>query len=331
MPPKAGRLAQRPIPSAPIVFGPIILCLIAWSLGLAAPARAEPLRLVLGTATPGGGFPAYGAALAASVRDVDPDLVLETRATGGSAENVGLLHAGALDLALVQGEFAYDALAATDAPKLTVVAPMYATPGLLVVAAASPLRTLADLVGKPVALGTRNSGLTVMGRAVLAASGLDPERDIVPILLDHAGDGPAMVADGRAVALWGGGLGWPGFSAVAAMPGGARFVGPTPEAIDRVLAARPSLRRMTVPAGSFRGQDAAIETVGSWSLVLARPGLDPDAAHRLIAAIGRAGPALETRLPQGRDSDPRNLTAAVPAASLNPGTARYLRETGATR
>lgn len=303
----------------------LALALLLPALG----ARAEPLRLVLATATPGGGFPAYGEALAASVREVDPDLVLALRASGGSAENVGLLRAGTVDIALVQGEFAYDALAAEAG--LTVVAPMYATPGLLVVAAASPVRALGDLRGRPVALGTRNSGLTVMGRAVLAASGLDPERDIVPILLEHAGDGPAMVADGRAAALWGGGLGWPGFSAVAAAPGGARFLGPDAAAIERVVAVRPSLRRMTVPAGSFRGQAEAIETVGSWSLILARPGLDAGAAHRLIAAIDHARDALAKRLPQGRDGDPRNLPAAVPAETLNPGTARYLVEIGATR
>uniref|UniRef100_UPI0035CA4352 TAXI family TRAP transporter solute-binding subunit n=1 Tax=uncultured Methylobacterium sp. TaxID=157278 RepID=UPI0035CA4352 len=250
--------------------------------------------------------------------------------TGGSAENLDLLRAGKVDLALVQGEFAYAALAPQDgAPGLTVVAPMYATPGLFVVPSASPVTAVADLRGRPVALGTRNSGLTVMGRAVLAASGIDPEREIAPILLEHAGDGPAMVADGRAAALWGGGLGWPGFSAVADAPGGARFIGPSPEAIERVLTGRASLRRMTVPAGSFRGQDVAIETVGSWSLVLARPGLDPEAAHRLIAAIDRAGGGLARRLPQGRDSDPRNLAAAVLPAMLNPGTARYLAEIGA--
>ena len=312
----------------PLTRALFALCLVVL---LAPSVRADPLRLVLGTATPGGGFPVYGAALAAALREVDPDLTLETRATGGSAENVGLLRAGAVDLALVQGEFAYPALAERDARRLTVVAPMYATPGLLVVAAASPVRTLADLAGKPVALGTRNSGLTAMGRAVLTASGLDPERDVVPILLDHAGDGPALVADGRAAGLWGGGIGWPGFMAVAALPGGGRFVGPSPAAIGRALAASPSLRPMTVPAGSFRGQDAAIETVGSWSLVLARPGFDPEAAHRLVAAIDRAGADLARRLPQGRDSDPRNLAAAVPAENLNPGTARYLREVGAAR
>ncbi|TXM89913.1 hypothetical protein FV219_22715 [Methylobacterium sp. WL122] len=70
----------------------LALCLFAL---LAPSVRADPLRLVLGTATPGGGFPAYGAVFAAALHEVDPDLTIETQATGGSAENVGLLRAGA--------------------------------------------------------------------------------------------------------------------------------------------------------------------------------------------------------------------------------------------
>ncbi|MBX9696421.1 MAG: glycosyltransferase, partial [Cyanobacteria bacterium] len=46
------------------------------------------------------------------------------------------------------------------------------------------------------------------------------------VFLDAAGDGPAMVTDGRVAALWGGGIGWPGFTAV--MQAGGRFVGLTP-------------------------------------------------------------------------------------------------------
>ena len=74
----------------------------------------------------------------------------------------------------MQGEYAYPALA--EAGRLTVLAPMYPTPGLFVVPAGSPIRTVADLRGRTVALGTHNSGLTVMGRSVLSASGLDPAR-----------------------------------------------------------------------------------------------------------------------------------------------------------
>ena len=50
-------------------------------------------RVVLGTATPGGGFPLYGAAVAAALAASDPGLALETRNTKGSTENLPLLEA----------------------------------------------------------------------------------------------------------------------------------------------------------------------------------------------------------------------------------------------
>ncbi|WP_336490469.1 TAXI family TRAP transporter solute-binding subunit [Methylobacterium nigriterrae] len=295
-----------------------------------APRAEEPLRLVLGTATPGGGFPAYGEALAASVREASPTLEIELRATTGSNENLTLLREGKLDLALVQGEYAYEALAAAgDRSPLAVVAPVYATQGLFVVPASSPIRSIEDLPGRAVALGTRSSGLTIMARTVLRGSGIDPDRGIRPVILDRAGDGPDLVLDGRAAALWGGGLGWPGFRKLAAAPGGARFFGPSPQAIETILALSPSLRRMTVPAGAFPSQATAIETVGSWSFIVARPGLDDAAVSRLVRAIDLGRDALARRLPQGHDSDPRNLVAAIPAKWLHPATASFLREVGA--
>lgn len=293
---------------------------------LSAAAGAGEVRVKLGTATPGGGFPAYAEALIATLRETDPGLVIEPRPTGGSVENLGLLRGGVLDLALVQGEHAYPALADTTAPRLTVVAPIYPTPGLFVVPGDSPVRQVSDLRGRPVALGTRDSGLTAMGRAVLAASGLDPERDIVPVVLARAGDGPERVRAGAVAALWGGGLRWPGFTALAADPGGARFLAPGPEAVARLVAERPSLRRMRVPAGTFRGQDEAIDTVGSWSLILARPGLPPGTAERLVRAMDKARDALARATSQGTGGDPRNLAEAVPPAWLNPGTARVLAD-----
>lgn len=288
------------------------------------PARGAPLHVTLATATPGGGFPAFGEAFAAAIHAADPDLVIETRSSGGSAENIGLLTRGEVDLALVQGAYAHPIFDKPDGPK--VLAPMYSTPGLFVMRADSPVRSIADLRGRPVALGTRNSGLTVMGRAVLTASGLDPERDIQPILLDHAGDGPAMVRDGRAAALWGGGLGWPGFLAVAQEEGGARFLGPAADAIDRLTAQDQKLTRMSVPAGSFPGQDAPIATIGSWSFILARPNFPPEAGYRIVKALARANGEMRSRHAQGGESDPHLLDGLLPKAAVDAGTRRYLSE-----
>ena len=67
--------------------------------------------VTLGTATPGGGFPVYGQAVAETINEIDASLDVQPRHTKGSTENVPLLEAGSLDLALVQGEVAHEALA----------------------------------------------------------------------------------------------------------------------------------------------------------------------------------------------------------------------------
>ena len=68
------------------------------------------VKITLGTATPGGGFPVYGDAFIAAVRAQDPTLVIDPINTKGSTENVPRLEAGTLDIALVQGEVVHEAL-----------------------------------------------------------------------------------------------------------------------------------------------------------------------------------------------------------------------------
>src|SRR5438445_431859 len=116
-----------------------------------------PLIVILGTATPGGGFPVYGAAFAETINEIDPSLAVEPRNTKGSTENVPLLEAGKLDIGLVQGEVAYEALAGIGRPvaDLKIIAAMYSTAGMFVVRADSSYRSISDLRGKPVALGKR--------------------------------------------------------------------------------------------------------------------------------------------------------------------------------
>jgi TRAP transporter TAXI family solute receptor len=84
--------------------------LAVWGDGAMTAPAEDTLTLTLGTATPGGGFPVYGEAVAAAIAEADPSLRIETRNTKGSTENVPLLEAEKLDIALVQGEVAYEAL-----------------------------------------------------------------------------------------------------------------------------------------------------------------------------------------------------------------------------
>ena len=292
---------------------------------------AAKTTVILGTATPGGGFPVYGDAVVEIVNAADASLSLQPKNTKGSTENVPMLEAEQLDIALVQGEVIHEAFSGIGRPpsKLRIVAAMYSSPGMYVVRADSPYRSIADLKGKPVAFGAKGSGLVILARYVLDGIGLDQDRDFQAIYLERAGDGPAMVADGRAAALWGAGLGWPGFAAVANAPGGARFIAPSADEMKRVLAKHNFLRPLTIPAGSYPGQSEAIASIGSWSFILARPTLPDDVAYRLVRALHKGEAAIGKRLDQARESTLANTLAAAPRVELlHPGTQRYLREIG---
>jgi len=278
--------------------------------------------LILGTATPGGGFPLYGAAFAEVVNAQEPLLRIEPRNTKGSTENVPLLEAGKLDLALVAGEIASAALARPGTP-LRVVAAMYSSPGMFIVRADSPHRTISDLRGKPVVMGTQASGVTALGRTVLGSLGVEVNQ----IILEKAADGPPMLMDGRADALWGAGVGWPAFSALAQQ--GGRFIVPSASEVQTILSKNPALQPNTLPAKSYPGQDQPLASVGSWSYVLSNQSLSENTAYLLARAVHRAEGPLAARLDQARETTMANTLAAAPRRELlHPGVLKYLSEAG---
>jgi TRAP transporter TAXI family solute receptor len=294
--------------------------------------NTQTTDIVLGTATPGGGFPLFGGAAADTINETEPSLNVATRNTKGSAENIGLLEKGDLDIALVAGEPAYEAFAGIGRPRtpLKIVSAIYSSPGMFAVRGDSPAHSFSDLVGKPIAWGTHASGITLLGRYVADGLGLDRDKDFKASYLDKAGDGPVMVADGRVAALWGAGIGWPGFTAI--MKAGGRLIGLTSEEVARVTAKHNFIKPIVVPAGAYEGQNEPVNSVGSWSYILARPTLDDSIAYRLAKALHVGHPGLVNRLAQGAETRPENTLAAAPSVdNIHPGVVRYLREIGVMR
>ena len=308
---------------------------------LAGPAAAQDggkaiskITISLGTATPGGGFPLYGDALATVMNEADPQFAIEPRNTKGSNENIPLLEAGNLDIALVAGEPAYEAFMGISRPaiRLKILTAMYSSPGMFVVRADSPYKTIRDLVGKPVAFGAKGSGLPILSRYMLDGIGLKQDEDFKSIYLDRAGDGPAMVQDGRAAALWGAGIGWPGFKTMAESPGGARFIAPDAGEIARIRAKHTFLKPLTIPAGSYPTQTAAIPSVGSWSFILTRENLPDDVAYRLARTLHGVEAEFCKKLAQACETTAANTLAAAPKAELiHPGVLKYFREIGVVK
>jgi hypothetical protein len=287
------------------------------------------------TATPGGGFPLYGNAFAEVMNAADPSFSIEPRNTKGSNENIPLLEAGQVDIATVAGEPSYEAFNGIGRPRVAhvkILTAMYSSPGMFVVRADSPYKTIRDLVGQPIAFGAKGSGLPILSRYMLDGIGLKQDEDFKSVYLDHAGDGPAVVLDGRVAALWGAGIGWPGFTAIATSPGGARFIAPDADEIARIRAKHNFLKPLTIAAGSYPNQNAAINSVGSWSFILVRDSLPDDVAYRLARTLHGAEATFCKKLAQACETTAANTLAAAPEQELiHPGVLKYLREIGVAK
>lgn len=308
---------------------PIAVLLLALAtVPLAAADDATPISWA--TATKGGGFQLFGQNLADVINTTDSGLDVEALATKGSRQNLKLLEAGDVDVGQVEGNAARIALDGVNRPpaNLKVLSVMYPNPGMFVVRGDSRYASIDDLKGQPIAFGTKASGLRILVNDILDGLGLKPDDDFEQIILDKAADGPRLVLEGKAEALWGAGIGWPGFVKVANGPNGGRFIPPSSEQITQVLEKHPHLRKMTVPAGTYKGQTQDVHSVGLWSLILVRPDLSDESAYRLARAIHRGHDALVSRLPQGRYTQAANTVKYVPAQRLHPGAARYYREIG---
>ena len=288
----------------------------------------ERTRVRLGTATPGGGFPVYGAAYAAALNEADPTLAVEPVNTKGSTENVPLLEAGQIDIGQVTGEVTYEAMTGVGRPpaKLYIVSAMYPSAGMFIVRADSPYRTLADLTGQPVVWGARGSGLVVLARYVFDGLGLDLDRDFQAVYLDKAGDGPPMVLDGRAAGF--GAAAWAGRDSSPwrrdrRARASSRPAPPTSRASWR---STPSSSRSRCRPAATRGRTRRCRRSGRGRSCCRGPSLPEDVAYRLARALHRGEAALGARLAQARESTLANTLAAAPRPdSIHPGVRRYMR------
>lgn len=319
-PAPSGLLRRRLLLAAPFFAGIPAVSRMAAAMPAAVaapasvPATLQPLRL--GTSTPGGGFSQYGELLQAVLNRRQGQDLLQARPTRGTVENLELLQRGELDMALIQGTSADEVLQKGRAGGLCILYAMYPSPGMLAVPRASAARRLEDLAGQPVVFGVRTSGLVTLARQVFTGIGLDIDRDFKAIYVERAADSPRIVLAGEAGGLWGAGEGWPGFMQVAQSPGGARFIGPSPAQIPRIIARYPLLKGMEVPAQAYSGIESPLPTVGSVNLILARADLDDARAEAFVTAMQQAGPELTAALPQAGFSTLANTLASAPSPEL---------------
>lgn len=264
---------------------------IAVSLAAAWVTRDRlPRTILIATGHPQGMYYEFWSAVRPLLEEHTGHRVELVRSSG-SPENRALLDRGEAHLAIVQGDYLF----ATEPPKLgdaEIVAPLYPQPVTILTRRDSGIRELADLEGRTVFLGSRDSGTHITAEAVLdhyGVSVVEPHADVADFI-PHPTEG--------------------GVDAVVVTTGvrnqrlnemlatGDYQLVPIPNAEG--FAARSVDRRATViPAGFFRGQPATparpVETVATTAFVIVE-GSGADAlASALLPVL--YDPRLRTRFP----------------------------------
>lgn len=185
--------------------------------GLAAGLALRPLfggdappggEITLGTGVSSGVYAKYGLLLREQLARDLPTLQVILRPSEGSVANIERLVTGTVDFAIatVDSLVAYEADGGEGAGRLCACARLYDDYMQLVVLASSPVQGTTDLAGLRVGVGQEQSGVRLVTRELLAAAGLDMERDItaVPAGIDTM---PEMLESGQLDAFfWSGGV-----------------------------------------------------------------------------------------------------------------------------
>ncbi len=252
-------------------------------------------------------------------------VILSARTSEGATDNLRLVDQGAVDSGFADGDMIAAAVAGRGAFRrparhLRVVAALFPEEAQLVVSEKSKIQSVANLRGKRVLMGQRNSGALARARAILAAYRVRA-REVVS---DETA--AQLLKNGKIDAYF----------AVAGVPldsirdllahHEARLVPIDGEGRDRLIRTVPQLVRATIPAGAYPGV-GAVETVATRAYWVTR---DTE-ADALIYGLTRAlfnpanRDALAASHPSAREIG-LYIATANPPAPLHPGAARFYRE-----
>ena len=241
----------------------------------------------IGTAERAGTFHSQGQALKA-ILDRRPSLqpveVLES--TSASIENANRLHADDIDFGFMAANW-IDRAHAGEAPflapiELRMVAPMNAGPLFFIVRAAAPIRSVADLAGRRVALGLKTSGMVQHAHNIFGALG-PSFSEFSPVYLDFAAGADAL-AKGEVDAQFQCPIPNAVMTALAERMA-VRVLPYRPGGLEAVLQAIPYYRPTVMRTGAIRGLDRDVPQLAVVNVLVTHARAPAAIVRDVVAAI----------------------------------------------
>jgi uncharacterized protein len=304
----------------------------AVSMFSAVEGRAQDFLGILTGGTSGVYYP-MGVALAKIYGERIPGTRPSVQATKASVENLILLQQGKGEIAFTLGDslaFAWEgneeAGFRNKLGKLRGIAAIYPNYIQVVASKESGIRTLADLKGKRLSVGAPKSGTELNARAILQGAGLS-YKDLGKVeYLPFAESVDLMKTRQLDATLQSAGL---GVAATRALASSVDIVVvEVPAAIvDKVGA--PYVKA-TIPANTYTGQTADVQTAAVVNYLVTRSDLKDDLVYAMTKATFESLPELAASHSAGKEITLQGALKGMPIP-LHPGAERYFKEKGVAK
>ncbi|MBI3505470.1 MAG: TAXI family TRAP transporter solute-binding subunit [Proteobacteria bacterium] len=309
---------------------------VALGLAAASPAHAQFLNIVSGGTT--GVYYPLGQSLETIYAAALPQMRVQHQATAASVENLNLVQQGRAEIAFTLGDALSDAWrgnAEVGFPqkleRLRTIGGLYSNYIQIVASKESGIKTLADLKGKRVSVGAPRSGTEVNARAIFMAAGLaygGPQNMgsvLGQVQFLPFGQSVDLIKNRQLDAtLISAGLGVAAIRDVASTNDIVVVAVPA-EIIAKIGDA--AYQPATVPAGTYRGQDVAVETIQIKNFLVTSDRVPADTVYTLTKAMFDNLDKMVASAAAAKAIDVKNAYQNPPVP-LHPGAERYYRERG---
>lgn len=294
--------------------------------------KYETGTLTMGTGEENSLVHLAGAAISAVISNTVPGIYVALEPSKGSMINAANVSEGKLELALISGDVAYDAVngeygfEGNALENLRVLGACYQEVSGWAALKDSGLTMVNELKGKIISTGSQASATELAAEDVFQALGIDSTN--TELYSDSISASVAHVKRQTADASH-------AFTAIPngnhesiAAEMGVSILAYTEEELETIVGAEPRYFKTVIPAGTYTGQEEEIPTFGVKVLLCASKDMDKDLAYEIARAMDLNGPVyagghkfMEAMM------DETFLCNELPI-SLHEGARRYYEEAG---
>ncbi|MCC6003115.1 MAG: TAXI family TRAP transporter solute-binding subunit [Thermofilum sp.] len=305
----------------------VVIVLIIASLVM----RPKPKPILsIATGPAGGTNHIVGSAIASVVMKYNPDLKITVEETPAASKNLDLVEEGVSDCGFISLDDMYKASQGMEPYKKKYVNvrhgfSLWIAAQKLVVLKGSGIEKWEDLRGKKIALGEPGHFSIPLAKAILEAYGLkegDYKAEYISWteVCDKLADGTIDAFFVPALDPW-------GPLAKLALARDIRILPVSEEKIKEITQKYPYYVRTVVPAGSYRGINEDIPTVGPGIFFGFNANLDEETVYRIVKTVFEHLDEIYSAHPAARKI---TLSHALDGqlVPLHPGAEKYFREVG---